>query len=267
MLLRRVIDHVKAQNWTAIVLDFAIVVSGVFIGIQVSNWNGDRQNASRTQTYYMRLIDDLDSERIVLRARIAYFSTVESYGLIALNTLSDADAARDSNFLMAAYHASNSWTYEPQRSTYDEILSSGVTEAIPDPALRKKLANFYTNIESASQVISARAQYRDNIRSVLPYEIQIAIRENCNDVVSVSKENLLTLALPPPGSCAVEFDQAQVQKSVEAVESYATIEPDLTRQLTLTDNQRRVAKNNLSLIDALIPELEKRISAKRRSKP
>lgn len=39
MLLRRVIEHVKSQNWTAIFLDFVIVVSGVFIGIQVANYN------------------------------------------------------------------------------------------------------------------------------------------------------------------------------------------------------------------------------------
>jgi hypothetical protein len=36
MILRRVIEHVKAQNWTAMALDFLIVVTGVFIGIQVA---------------------------------------------------------------------------------------------------------------------------------------------------------------------------------------------------------------------------------------
>jgi len=40
MLLRRVIEHVKSQNWTAVVIDFVIVV--VFIDIQVSNWNETR---------------------------------------------------------------------------------------------------------------------------------------------------------------------------------------------------------------------------------
>lgn len=29
----------RAQNWTAIAIDFVIVVVGVFIGIEVSNWN------------------------------------------------------------------------------------------------------------------------------------------------------------------------------------------------------------------------------------
>ncbi|HRX38735.1 MAG TPA: hypothetical protein P5072_04805, partial [Parvularculaceae bacterium] len=47
MILRRVIDHVKKQQWTAVFLDFIIVVVGVFIGIQVSNWNAAR--ADRAQ--------------------------------------------------------------------------------------------------------------------------------------------------------------------------------------------------------------------------
>ena len=39
MLLRRITKHVTEQNWFAVFVDFFIVVVGVFIGIQVSNWN------------------------------------------------------------------------------------------------------------------------------------------------------------------------------------------------------------------------------------
>ena len=42
MLLRRVMKHVRDQNWLAVGIDFLIVVTGVFIGIQVANWNGER---------------------------------------------------------------------------------------------------------------------------------------------------------------------------------------------------------------------------------
>jgi hypothetical protein len=44
MILRRIAEHVKAQNWTAVALDFVIVVSGVVIGLQVSNWNDARSD-------------------------------------------------------------------------------------------------------------------------------------------------------------------------------------------------------------------------------
>ena len=39
MLLRRITKHVTDQNWFAVFIDFLIVVVGVFIGIQVANWN------------------------------------------------------------------------------------------------------------------------------------------------------------------------------------------------------------------------------------
>ncbi len=42
MILHRLIHHMKNQHWTAVFLDFVIVVVGVFIGLQVNNWNQAR---------------------------------------------------------------------------------------------------------------------------------------------------------------------------------------------------------------------------------
>lgn len=41
MLLRRVIEHVEAQDWFAVGTDFVIVVVGVMIGIQATPKPGD----------------------------------------------------------------------------------------------------------------------------------------------------------------------------------------------------------------------------------
>jgi hypothetical protein len=151
MLLRRVIEHVEAQNWTAILIDFVIVVVGVFIGIQVSNWNDDRQSASRTQNYYNRLIDDLESER---RSALVAFD--------------DPAKMRSSKFLIDVYQASQIWTYSVQRATYDEILASGIADAIPDSELRTQLANVFLNAEAMRQVVVATTPYRQQIRLYLP---------------------------------------------------------------------------------------------------
>ena len=47
MILRRVIEHVKQQEWTAVFLDFLIVVIGVFVGLQATI-NILRNNSSAT---------------------------------------------------------------------------------------------------------------------------------------------------------------------------------------------------------------------------
>ena len=49
MILHRLTEHVRRQDWFAVFLDFVIVVVGVFIGIQVSNWNAARQDRARVQ--------------------------------------------------------------------------------------------------------------------------------------------------------------------------------------------------------------------------
>ena len=70
MLLRRITKHVTDQNWFAVFLDFVIVVVGVFIGIQVANWNEERQQKQTTKHYIERLVDELnENKRRVKRQR------------------------------------------------------------------------------------------------------------------------------------------------------------------------------------------------------
>ena len=55
MLLRRITEHVKAQNWFAVFLDLVIVVIGVFMGIQVSSWNDTQSSRAELRTSLERL--------------------------------------------------------------------------------------------------------------------------------------------------------------------------------------------------------------------
>ncbi|MEM9014361.1 MAG: hypothetical protein AAGB02_04555 [Pseudomonadota bacterium] len=68
MLLRRIIEHVRTQNWTAVGLDFVIVVVGVFIGIQVANWNEALANAQREKQVLQEILDDLRGDADVLQS-------------------------------------------------------------------------------------------------------------------------------------------------------------------------------------------------------
>lgn len=68
-----------------------------------------------------------------------------------------------------------------QRATWDEIVSSGIADAIPGPDLRAQLASFFLNVESVPQVIVTTPRYRQQIRLCVPYDIQAAIRVRLSD--------------------------------------------------------------------------------------
>jgi len=52
MRYRRLREQLRDQNWTAIGIDLVIVVVGVFIGLQVANWNDSRREAKRGDEWF-----------------------------------------------------------------------------------------------------------------------------------------------------------------------------------------------------------------------
>lgn len=103
MKLRRVVEHIKHQHWTAIVIDLAIVVLGVFIGMQASNWNQERSNDQQSAIFTARLKADLREEDWGYQFLIAYNGEVLANANQAVNAL-DGKAAL-SNAGIAAHDA------------------------------------------------------------------------------------------------------------------------------------------------------------------
>ena len=58
MILRRLTKHVKDQNWFAVVLDFLIVVAGILIAFQITNWSAARQDNLIYQQARTRVIEE-----------------------------------------------------------------------------------------------------------------------------------------------------------------------------------------------------------------
>ena len=56
MLLRRVVAHARRQDWMAIAIEFVLLVLGVFLGIQVANWNEARRGRTLEAEYIARLL-------------------------------------------------------------------------------------------------------------------------------------------------------------------------------------------------------------------
>ncbi|WP_375206296.1 hypothetical protein [Hyphococcus sp.] len=143
MILRRVIEHVKAQNWTAVALDFIIVVVGVFIGIQVSNWNAARADRETERVILERLRSDfvqiVETESHYLETVEAAASGAEALLDAAANDRLPAETASLCK-LMASPRAFR--PPPPPSATYEQLVANGDMRLITDETLRLELAEF-----------------------------------------------------------------------------------------------------------------------------
>ncbi len=148
MILRRITEHVRTQNWFAVGIDFLIVIVGVFIGIQVANWNSARLGAEQQQRHIERLSADFHA----IKRRIdSHFVTFEwiiegTEYLQQLLSLSDAEFREfdlDPQRLKdAASSLDNSRIPPGSSATYLEMVAAGQLSALGNPALRDRLAEY-----------------------------------------------------------------------------------------------------------------------------
>jgi len=154
MILRRVIGHFRQQEWTAIAIDFVIVVVGVFIGIQVSNWNETRVLRERERTHLEQLLIDLESDRDTGERGVAAANRIDDAATAVLAVLegapqavaiSDADLMR---FLLEAGYA-----YLPQGNptTYNEMISTGALGLLQSVELKRALGEYYRSASVGRQ--------------------------------------------------------------------------------------------------------------------
>lgn len=184
MLLRRLTLHVREQNWTAIGIDFVIVVVGVFIGIQVANWNDDRATARKAGVFTERLRADLVGEAWGYEMQVGYYTDVMVNAEKAADALEGDQAPTDEALLVAAYRATQYNGNIRRRATYDELTSTGDIGLIGDPALRQLAMDVYTTDMFEIMVEEGiHSRYREAFRMTLPHGVQRAVSGACGDKV------------------------------------------------------------------------------------
>jgi len=81
MVIRRIREHVTAHNWFAVAIDLGIVVLGVFLGTQVSNWNEARHDRDKGQAYRVRLVDELRTTEQGMRGIKLYYTDARAHAV------------------------------------------------------------------------------------------------------------------------------------------------------------------------------------------
>jgi len=179
MLLRRVIENIRSQNWTAVAIDFVIVVVGVFVGLQAQQWAEGRSERKRENEYLVALAKDVreDIELIeeALRVEQTRMSALDHLlrestgaplpdgfnsvrGRISIESFPPYPESDpyDPGYTLFIYDSMNA-----HRAAYETIISTGGLEIIRDIALVGEIQDYYARVELVERFEALMEATRD----------------------------------------------------------------------------------------------------------
>jgi hypothetical protein len=182
MIFRRLSQSLKEQNWTAIWIEFILLVAGVFLGIQVANWNAERVSNKQSEIFTNRLREDLRIEAWNYISLNGYYGNVLSNAERTLAALEGDAQMSNEALIIAAYRATQYGEFVRYRSTYDELTSIGSLGLIKDPMLRKTALQVYNSLAYENlKTEGINSRYRIAFRMKMPLKVQTAIGSKCGD--------------------------------------------------------------------------------------
>jgi hypothetical protein len=255
MITYRVVEHLKQQHWMALFLDFVIVVVGVFIGLQVNNWNEARQDQARTRDYLERIREDLEADIAGLARRKTMWASVQNHGGAALAYAEGGTLANGSAWetLLGYYQASQVWPYAPTAATYDEMRATGDLRLIRDKALRTALARYYlAGVRPVERLFEITPRYRERVRGLTPSRIQDVIWTHCTRTQDVDRFEMV--------ACPAPISEAEARAVISGFRGDA----DLTADLRFWMTNMRVMTDFVALDEAMARELAARVEKEMR---
>ena len=235
MLLRRVIIHFRNQQWIAVFLDFLIVVFGVFVATQVSNWNAGRADQVRAQAYLERLSKDIKSDIFEAERKMEFWSQVVIFGETGLlfSETGNANNVSQWQLLQAYFQASQVNEFYVSDTTYQEMKSAGELVLIENAAVRESLGLYYSLGRNAS--LRERPRFREHVRGVIPLKMQNYLWSSCFETTSFGAQNLI--------ACEPIFAESEITKVVSEISANKVLMQELRYWMSTLRVASLIAEN------------------------
>ena len=255
MIFKRAVAKLRAQDWTAITIEVAIVIIGVFIGMQVTNWNQARLDRAETQRLLAQFLPELDSQLEYLDSAKTYYATTRRYADQAFAGWKRDPRISDEQFVIAAYQASQITAIPFNPDSWSITFGGEQLRNIDDPKIRRNLELILTSDYSPIVFTAVSTRYREQVRHVIPTEIQEAIRRNCDDRPVTGKSGAVFTVLPP--KCEMRMNATQAAGAAAALRS----RPDLVGELNWHTAAVATYLTNAEFLAKPMRELQRELSA------
>ncbi len=176
MILRRITEGIRNQDWFVVVVEILIVVVGIFAGLQVDDWNEARKDRNDEIIYLERIVADLEISLIENAGARDFQQRHGDIGIFLLNALEKcelAEAERD-KFATAIYLLAKTTPRPFAKTAIDELMSTGRTTIIRNIDLRQHIAQMLEHhtghlafVQDVQLRMAPQVNYVDSVAPVL----------------------------------------------------------------------------------------------------
>lgn len=176
MVLRRLIQHIKTQNWFAVGLDLLVVIVGIFLGLRFTELNEDRKDTQDSYAYLQRIHDELAvsieaSDRVRTR-RLQTIEPLVDAGRVIFSAEENVQLEYEHCFTLGVSHFYN--ISVPELPSLAELMSAGRVHIIRDVKLRTALIKLQQTYGVLQTVIEQYTPAAHNLPAMHPQLIASA---------------------------------------------------------------------------------------------
>ncbi|MEE2525940.1 hypothetical protein V0U79_06145 [Hyphobacterium sp. HN65] len=148
MILSRLSHAFRTQNWFAVALEFIIVIAGVVIGFQVTQWADERSDAAHRAVALDRLHGEVVNAVGILTWMVANYDEINTSRTEVIERIiaGDLDGIDTDENRSGAVAVSLLPAFSPRQGVYTEIVSSGMLSNLGDEAFRDALGEYQSGV-------------------------------------------------------------------------------------------------------------------------
>lgn len=150
MIFKSISLSLKRQDWTALFLEFVLIVVGILVALEAGNWNNERRNAIEEKIYVARLIEALDetilnNSKVIAQIQKNVENLETAYFLLVDDTLSDTNIP----LFNSAFSALDSYSYlRNQNNVLSEMVATGKVQLISSDDIRLAVSSYHNKINN-----------------------------------------------------------------------------------------------------------------------
>ena len=159
MILRHLAQAIRGQNWFTVLIELTVVVVGIFLGLQIDDWNERRKENSLERGYIERLEAEVDTNVAVYESAIRRAEETDRTYRDYFDYLRDPTVASpgESELLAVLCRVGIQSRLRFDNTVYDELVSTGRLDIIAHVELTRSLKTYWTVQVSRAQGISQLA--------------------------------------------------------------------------------------------------------------